>query len=801
MRRRTLLAGAGATIGLRAMPSALAQVRDASGGAGAAVHIDVRGAGLKPRRTAALAKWGARGPTGVLTANTCHLEKDGKPLPITAGELHIQRVPPEEWEPAIIQMKAAGLNTVSSYVFWNQIERERSKFDFSGRNDVRTFFTLCQRHGMMAMLRPGPFCNAEFLMGGLPVWLYGLPTVERSNDALYLDLVRSYFAALGRELAGLFWQDGGPIAMIQLENELALAPVDWTRPFLRGASVSGHKGPNGAAFTEHYRRLHTIAKSAGLNAPFYTATGWETSEKLPIDVVMPTLGGYMDLVPAGAKNHKLTVFGHDTDIFDDKVPVGFIEIGYGTPARDAFRPHPSPDHGLTSTMTLFGTSRSLMVGYYMFRGGSNPVNGIDGWTTSNGIFPLVSYDDWAPISEYGEWREAVFRARPLNHFVRAFAPELSRAEPRSPERPVINTDEDRLRVVGRFAGDRGFVFLSNLADVHPLSERRDFSIAVRTCKGEVRLPATGNVTLPSGWFGIWAVNLELGGGVTLRSATAQPVCRMKVGAEQWIVLCQTGKVPVTLGLAAKGVRRVQMRGSPNHGPRTGDMHVLHPIPGRGSVVEITADDGSEIRLLILTEHDAQRMAFFDDMAQPTIAISEAMVTKVGMSISVTSRNLEQLAVSFFPSRNFSAGSSQSDGIFARTTLRAKPTRVGANVRRIGSDKAVVTMPPTAFDGVDEVYMDITFEGDLIRVFDAETGVLVADYMNDGAPWSVSLSRFRKQLSKAGLLLRVEPQAESVKPQSQDGTMTLTAEEKAKTAAILNAIEIKARYSQTIQLGA
>jgi hypothetical protein len=33
------------------------------------------------------------------------------------------------------------------------------------------------------------------------------------------------------------------------------------------------------------------------------------------------------------------------------------------------------DSGYTSTLTLFGASRSLMVGYYMFRGGSNPVNG------------------------------------------------------------------------------------------------------------------------------------------------------------------------------------------------------------------------------------------------------------------------------------------------------------------------------------------------------------------------------------------------------------------------------------------
>src|SRR5271154_6727171 len=62
---------------------------------------------------------------------------DGQPTMIIAGEMHFGRVLPEDWETRIKQAKAMGLNTVSFYLFWNQVEKQEGQFDFTGTNDVR----------------------------------------------------------------------------------------------------------------------------------------------------------------------------------------------------------------------------------------------------------------------------------------------------------------------------------------------------------------------------------------------------------------------------------------------------------------------------------------------------------------------------------------------------------------------------------------------------------------------------------------------------------------------------------------
>jgi hypothetical protein len=624
-----------------------------------AIRFDVRGAGLKPEVTSTLAKWGGKGAGGQLTANTCHLERDGHPFGIVAGELHPQRVPVEEWEDAILQMKAAGLNTISCYIFWSPIERQRGRYDFSERNNIGHFVELCQLHGLLVILRIGPFANAEFLLGGLPPWLYGLPTTERSNDALYLKLVGLYYAALGGQLRDLLWENGGPIAIIQLENELSVAPVEWNRPFLYAASVTGHMGPTGEAFTEHYRRLHELAISGGLRAPFYSVTGWGTDDLYPIEVVMPTFGGYMDLSPAGPQNSGLTLFNFESRAYDGKVPIGFIEIGYGSPARESFRPRPLADSGYTSTLTLFGASRSLMVGYYMFRGGSNPVNGDIGWTIKNATYPLISYDFWAPISEFGEWRPAVFRARPFNLFIQNYAAELARTEARAPAQPVTQADDDRPRAEARITEGRGFVFFCNYGNVHPLSERRRFSIELETEKGVVRIPRATDMTLPSGAVGVWPVHLDLGAGVTLISATGQPVCRFTYEGVPWHIFSQVAGLPAEFVFATPATVDPGPHGQLD--AAHADTIVARLEPARDSVLEARGADGRKVRLLLLSETDAGRLAQLGIPASPLLALSDAIVTRSGNALGVVTRQLADLAVSLFPAQALPASVSKPGG--------------------------------------------------------------------------------------------------------------------------------------------
>ena len=103
---------------------------------------------------------------------------DGKPFRIMAGEIHYQRIPREYWADRLMKVKAAGLNTVGTYVFWNALEPEPGQWDFSGGNDLAAFIRTAQRVGLWVIVRPGPYACAEWDFGGLPAWLLRTPDIK-----------------------------------------------------------------------------------------------------------------------------------------------------------------------------------------------------------------------------------------------------------------------------------------------------------------------------------------------------------------------------------------------------------------------------------------------------------------------------------------------------------------------------------------------------------------------------------------------------------------------------------------------
>lgn len=145
---------------------------------------------------------------------------DGKPFVVKAGEVHFPRIPREYWEHRIQMVKAQGMNTVCIYVFWNFHEPQPDQFCFEGQADVRAFVKLCQKHGLYVIVRPGPYCCAEWEMGGLPWWLLKKKDIKlRSLDPYFMERVRKFESALAGQLADLQLSKGGPIIMVQVENE------------------------------------------------------------------------------------------------------------------------------------------------------------------------------------------------------------------------------------------------------------------------------------------------------------------------------------------------------------------------------------------------------------------------------------------------------------------------------------------------------------------------------------------------------------------------------------------------------
>ena len=145
---------------------------------------------------------------------------DGKPMLVKAAELHYPRIPRAYWEHRIKMCKALGMNAICMYVFWNLHEAEEGIFDFSGQKDVVEFCRLAQKHDMLVILRPGPYVCAEWEMGGLPWWLLRHDGIRlREQDPYFMQRVGRFMSEVGKRLAPLTINRGGPIVMVQVENE------------------------------------------------------------------------------------------------------------------------------------------------------------------------------------------------------------------------------------------------------------------------------------------------------------------------------------------------------------------------------------------------------------------------------------------------------------------------------------------------------------------------------------------------------------------------------------------------------
>ena len=145
---------------------------------------------------------------------------DGKPFQIRAGEMHYPRVPRADWRDRMKKLKAMGLNTLTTYVFWNVHETSPGHFDFSGQNDLAEYLREAQEQGLYVILRPGPYVCAEWEFGGFPAWLLkNHNMVVRSRDPLFMAAVHRWFAKLGEVVRPLILSQGGPIIAVQVENE------------------------------------------------------------------------------------------------------------------------------------------------------------------------------------------------------------------------------------------------------------------------------------------------------------------------------------------------------------------------------------------------------------------------------------------------------------------------------------------------------------------------------------------------------------------------------------------------------
>jgi len=301
---------------------------------------------------------------------------DGAPFQIRSGEMHPARIPVEYWRHRIRMAKAMGMNTIAIYVMWNYLEERPGVFDFrTDRRNVEAFVRLCQAEDMWVLLRPGPYVCGEWDLGGIPPYLLRNPDiklrVKAADDPHYLPAVARYIAALAKRVKPLMIANGGPILMVQIENEY------------------GSYG-NDAAYLEELRQLWI---DAGINGPFYTEDGLGQLEQNHTNVV----GGAIALSGGDAPSIAKT----RTEYPDVPAMAGEVYPGWLTHWGDpTFQ---GGDSDVSSDLRAF-MDGGLSFNLYMIHGGTNFgfFAGANANNLSGNYQPdITSYDYGAPITEQG----------------------------------------------------------------------------------------------------------------------------------------------------------------------------------------------------------------------------------------------------------------------------------------------------------------------------------------------------------------------------------------------------------------
>ncbi|HZU08716.1 MAG TPA: beta-galactosidase [Pseudacidobacterium sp.] len=297
---------------------------------------------------------------------------DGKPFQVISGEMHYPRIPRAYWRDRLRMAKAMGLNTITTYVFWNVHEPRPGVYDFSGNNDVAEFIREAQQEGLYVILRPGPYVCAEWDFGGYPAWLLkDHDMVVRSRDPKFLAAAQRWIKRLGQELAPLQIGNGGPIILVQVENEY-------------GSFDKDH---------DYMEDIHHMLVDAGFTkAQLYTADG---PEQVP-DGSLPELPAAINFGPGESQKGFATL--------KKLRPEGpFMNSEYW----DGWFDHWGSKHAKTDAQQqnsdLDWTLRQgYSISLYMFHGGTS-----FGWmngANSNGKNyepDVTSYDYDSPLDESG----------------------------------------------------------------------------------------------------------------------------------------------------------------------------------------------------------------------------------------------------------------------------------------------------------------------------------------------------------------------------------------------------------------
>lgn len=702
--------------------------------------------------------------SGLWVDERCFM-RDGVPFIPVMGEIHYSRYPHGQWRQALQKMKASGINVAATYVFWNHHEEIQGEYDWSGDRNLRLFLQTAAECGLYVWLRIGPWCHGEVRYGGFPDWVQALPGA-RTNDETYLRHAERLYGQIAAQAKGLLYDDGGPIIGIQIENEY------WLTGEGRGK--------------EHMRTLKALALKQGLFAPFYTATGW-SGNTVPVDEIMPAFGHYPDAPWAQHTNElepDIQYFFHpcvgDFTIGADLIkrdqsdtgsdahcwPYITCEIGGGNQITWHRRPILNAPDITAVSFCLLG-SGSVLPGYYMYHGGTNPDGKLSTLQESKATgypndLPIRSYDFQAPLGEYGQSRPWLNSLKRLHQFIEANTETLALSTacipggiPQNPE------DTTHLRWSVRHHGEAGFIFVNNYQRHRQMPVHEDVLFDVDIGGQSLELPLKP-LTVPSGAYFALPFNMDLGGAM-LRHATCQPITsHTDQNGRTWFFHAPEGILP-ELAFYDEGIAAVDCANGTCR--RQDDLWLIEGVtPGRHCWVDITCTDGALLSVCILDEESSLQLWRFEAAGEDVILFTSADAWMDGDTLCFSQIDNPEFKVWVYSGIGVDGDwviSRQSRythmasraGEAPKVTAEAKPMSMTDK-----KGKWAIKINAQWPHYVDEIFLKIDYEGDIGNLF--MDGRHIEDNFYDGRPWEVGLKRFMEGQQEIELELKIKALPES-----------------------------------------
>ncbi|MGV8090240.1 MAG: beta-galactosidase [Mangrovibacterium sp.] len=629
-------------------------------------------------------------PSGeTLSCTNFYFTRNGRPWYPVMGEVHYPRVPRERWEEAILKMKSAGINVIASYIFWIFHEEEKGVFTWEGNRDLREFGKLCAKHHLYFFPRIGPWCHGEVRNGGFPDWVAKLKKT-RQNDPAYLSYVTRLFEEISAQLAGMYFKDGGPVIGIQIENEY---------------------GFKHSAGLEHLLTLKKIAVDAGIDVPYYTATGWPDSDQQQTELI-PVWGAYpaapweqhtRKLPPLD--NFLMNPLGNDPRIGKDllghyesdkinlevyQYPFATAEMGGGNQVAYHRRPLFNANDVADLAYVKAGSGANLM-GYYMFHGGINPIGKFSTLQESKqtgyaNYLPIINYDFQSPIGSMENLRPSFSEFKLFHSFLNEFGELLAPLPVFFPARRVQNPgSSDTVRVAVRAKDNSGFIFLSNYQRHVDMKQVKGFRLMLKNGIETMKIPEKP-VCFPANSMMVWPFNFDMEGS-KLVYATAQLVSKVETAGKTCYVFWSGEgaefvfeKAGIDDLKASEAYSSVQQK--------EGKYYLTVKDPGLDCLVQVRQSSGKSFEILVLNKQQALRSWKFNSRGHDHFIVTDADLMTGENTLIFQKTNNPQTRFSVFPDLEFTVPEgwnvtkSGKHGQFSEYKLQTQPIMLKAEYQEL-----------------------------------------------------------------------------------------------------------------------